>query len=70
METIIVKPKSELEAKEVLAVLEKMKVEVEVYHDRTKEEILASIEQGAKEAADYLAGKIKLRNIKDLLDEL
>jgi hypothetical protein len=70
METIIVKPKSEREAKEVMAVLEKMKIEAEVYHERTKEEILDSIERGAKEAADHLAGKKKMRNINDLLDEL
>jgi cell division protein FtsX len=70
METIIVKPKNADQAKEVLNVLKKMKVKAEVYQDRTKEEILDSIERGAKEAAEYLKGKRKLRNIQDLLNEL
>lgn len=70
METIIVKPKDEKEAKEVLSLLKKMKVKTEVYKERTKEEILDSIERGMKEVADYKAGKIKLRDIKSLLDEL
>lgn len=70
METIIVKPKDAQEAKEVLDFLKKKKIRKEIYKERTKEEILDSIERGAKQAADHLAGKVKLRNIKDLLDEL
>lgn len=70
METIIVKPKTQEESEQVLRVLEKMNVETEIYRDRTKEEILDSIERGAKEARDYLDGKIQLRNINDLLSEL
>lgn len=70
METIIVKPKNADQAKEVLNVLKKMKVKAEVYHDRTKEEILRGIEQGAKEVSEYLQGKRKLRSAKDFLDEL
>ena len=70
METIIIKPKSDEELKEVLAVLKKMNVKTEVYKERTKEEILDSIERGAKEAADYMEGKIELKDAKTLLDEL
>ena len=70
METIIVKPKDEKESKEILSLLRKMKVKAEVYKDRTKKEILDSIERGMQEVADYKAGKIKLRDVKSLLDEL
>jgi len=70
METIIVKPKNAEQAKEVLEVLKKLKVKTEVYRDRTKEEILNGIEQGAKEAAEYLQGKRKLRSAKEFLNEL
>jgi cell division protein FtsX len=70
METIIVKPKNAEQAKEVLEVLKKLKIKTEVYPDRTKEEILNGIEQGAKEAAEYLQGKRKLRSAKEFLNEL
>ena len=70
METIIVKPKDEKEAKEILSLLKKMKVKTEVYKERTKEEILDSIERGAKEVAEAIAGKRKLKDAKSLLDEL
>lgn len=78
MEKIIVRPKNAEEAKEVLALLQKMKIETEVYpvasneiaRDRTKEEILDSIERGMQEVEDYKAGKIKLKDAKSLLNEL
>ena len=70
METIIVKPRSSKEAKEILAVLKKMKVKTEVYEDRTKEEILDCLEKGFKEVAAYKQGKIQLKDAKSLLDEL
>ena len=70
METIIVKPKDEKEAKEILRLLKKMKVKTEVYKERTKKEILDGIEQGAKEAAEYIQGKRKLRSLKEFLNEL
>lgn len=59
-----------MESEQVLHVLEQMNVEVEIYRERTKEEILDSIERGANEVADHLAGKTKLRNFNDLLNEL
>lgn len=70
METIIVKPKNSEQFKEVLDFLKKKRVKNEVFKEPTKKEILNSIERGAKEAAEYLKGKRKLRNIQDLLDEL
>jgi cell division protein FtsX len=70
METIIVKPRNEEEAKEILSLLRKMKVKTEVYEERTKTEILNSIERGAEEVADAIAGKRKLKDAKSLLNEL
>lgn len=70
METIIIKPKSQLESKTILSLLRKMKVKTQVYKEPTKEEILSSLEKGAKAAAAHLKGKIKLRSAKDLLNEL
>ncbi len=70
METIIVKPKNAEEAKEVLSFLKQKKIKKEIYKERTKEEILGSIERGAKQAADFLKGKIKLRDAQQVLDEL
>lgn len=70
METIIVKPKSADEAKEVLSLLKRMKVKTEIYKNRTKEEILRSIEKGAKEVVAFRQGKLKLKDVKSLLDEL
>lgn len=70
METIIVKPKNSEQFKEVLDFLKKRKVKSEVYKEPAKKEILDSIGKGAKEAAEYLRGERKLRNIQDLLNEL
>lgn len=70
MDTIIVKPKNAEEAKEVLDFLKKKKIRREVYKERTKEEILDGIEQGAKEAAEHLQGKRQLRSLKEFLNEL
>ena len=70
MDTIIVKPRDNNEYKEVITLLRKLKVKTEVYKERSKNEILKSIEKGSKEAASYLQGKIKLQDAKDLLNEL
>lgn len=70
METIIVKPKNATQVKEILAFLKSLQVEAEVLAERTKEEILDGIEQGAKETAEFIQGKRKLRNAKDFLNEL
>lgn len=70
METIIAKPKNAQEARAILDFLTKMNVETEIQPVRTKEEILDGIEQGAKETAEYLQGKRKLRSVKDFLNEL
>lgn len=70
METIIVKSRSTLKTRLVLDFLKKEKMKAEVYKEPTKKEILDGIEAGAKEARQYLAGKIKLKDAKQLLDEL
>ena len=70
METIIVKPKNKEELNEVLSFLKKKKVKTELYKERTKKEILDSIERGAKEVADHIRGKKKLKYAKSLLNEL
>ncbi|GAA4747918.1 hypothetical protein [Flavisolibacter ginsenosidimutans] len=70
MDTIIVKPKNAEQAREVLQVLKQMKVKIEIYPDRTKDEILDSIQRGAKQAADFIKGKIQLRDAQEVLDEL
>lgn len=70
MDTIIVQPKSTSEYKAVLDVLKKMKVKTKVYKEPSKSEILKSVERGAKEVALHLKGKIKLRDAKELLNEL
>ncbi len=70
METIIVKPKNAEEAKEVLGILKKMKIKTEVYNESTKAEVLNAIEQGAKDVARHLKGEIKLKNARQLLNEL
>ena len=70
METIIVKPRSRLEYKTILSFLKKMKVRTQVYKEPTKEEILLSVEKGAKAVSAHIKGKIKLRSAKDLLNEL
>lgn len=70
MDTIIVKPRSNNEYREVMLLLKKLKVKTEIYKERTKGEILKSIETGAKEAALFLKGKIKLQDAKTLLSEL
>lgn len=64
------RPKSSSEFKAVITLLKKMKVKTEVYEEPSREEILKNIEKGAKSASRYLSGKIKLREAKDLLDEL
>ncbi|HZH95873.1 MAG TPA: hypothetical protein VEY06_08315 [Flavisolibacter sp.] len=70
METIIVKPKNSEETKKILDILKKMKVKTEVYKEQTKDEILDSIERGAKDVARHLKGEIKLKDARQLLNEL
>ena len=70
MNSIIACPKTEAETKAVLDFLNLMKIDVEVYEKPSKEEVLKSIEQGAKEVKLYLDGKIKLQNAYELYNEL
>lgn len=64
MDTIIVKPRSSDEYKEVITLLRKLKVKTEIYKSRSKNEILKSIEKGAKEVSLFLKEKIQLQDAK------
>ena len=70
MNSIIASPKTEAETKAVLDFLNSMNIDVEVYEKPSKEEVLKSIEEGAKEVKLYLEGKIKLQNAFELYNEL
>lgn len=70
METIIIKPKNEAEAKEVFDFLKKLNVEAEVYPVPTKEEFLDSLERGATDVARHIRGEIELKDARQLLYEL
>ncbi len=70
MNRIIVKPKTSNQYKEVITLLRKMKIKTEIYKDPSKEEILKSIEKGAKAASLFLKGKVELQDTKALLNEL
>jgi hypothetical protein len=70
MDTIIANPKTKEEAKAILDFLKSRKIKVQVYKNPTKEYVLNSLEQGAREVKLYLEGKIKLQNAFDLYNEL
>ncbi len=70
MDTIIVKPRSNNEYKEVISFLRKRRIKKQIYKVRLKEEILKSIEKGARSTALFLKGKKELQDAKDLLSEL
>jgi len=70
METIIVKPGNSRQYKEVVDFLRKMKVKTEIYKEPSKQQVLKSIERGAKEAAAFIKGKKKLKEAKELFSEL
>jgi hypothetical protein len=70
METIVIKSKDARKTKALLDFLKKNRMKVEVYPEPAKEDILDSIERGAKEAAAFIKGKKKLREAKELLNEL
>ncbi len=70
METIIVKSKDSKKTKALLDFLKKNRIKAEVYPEPTKEEILKGIERGAKDAAAFIKGKKKLKDVKELLREL
>ena len=70
METIIIRPHNSTKSKIVLNFLKKEKIKAEVYKEPTKAQVLKSIETGAKQAAHFMKGKIKLKDAKSLLSEL
>ena len=77
METIIIQTKNEKEFAFVSEFLERTKIKATVKKDKaikpgekSKEAILDSIEKGYREAQLHAAGKIKLKTLKEFLDEL
>ena len=70
MDTIILKPKNNSEYKEIITLLRKLKIKTEIYKEPTKEELLETIEKGAKSAASFLKGRKRLQDAKSLLSEL
>jgi ADP-heptose:LPS heptosyltransferase len=70
METIIVKPSSSRQYREVVDFLKKKKVKTEIYKEPSKAQVLKSIEKGAKETAAFIKGKKELKEAKELLSEL
>jgi hypothetical protein len=78
METIIIQPKNKKELAFVSEFLERTNIKGTVKRVRkkntvsqkSKKEILDSIEKGYREAQLHAAGKIKMKTAKELLDEL
>ena len=67
METIIVKPGNSRQYREIVDFLKKMKVKTEIYKEPSKEQVLKSVEKGAKDTAAFIRGKKKLKEAKELL---
>jgi hypothetical protein len=70
MDMIISNPKIKEGSKAILEFLKSHKIKVQVYKKTTKEYVLNSLEQGAREVKLYMEGKIKLQNAFDLYNEL
>lgn len=77
METIIIQPKNKKELAFVSEFLERTNIKATIKKGRsktpvqkTKREILDSIERGYKEAQLHAEGKLKLKTLKEFLDEL
>lgn len=70
METIIIKPDNSRQYREVVDFLKKMKVKSQIYKEPSKQQVLGSIEKGAKEASAFIKGRKKLKEAKNLLSEL
>ena len=77
METIIIQTKNEKEFAFVSEFLKRTKIKATVKKDKvlkpkekSKADILDSIEKGYREAQLHAAGKIKLKTAQELYDEL
>jgi hypothetical protein len=70
MDTLVIKPHDDQELNLLMQLLRKMKVRVEVFKEPSSEDILKSIEGGAKETSAFLKGKTKLKDANNLLNEL
>ncbi|OOG68596.1 hypothetical protein B0E43_22120 [Algoriphagus sp. A40] len=71
METILIETKDKEESKTIKAILQALKVKFTTSEaDEESIRIAKSVAQGYKEMLDAKAGKIKARDIKNLLSEL
>jgi len=70
METIIVKPKKCGRGKRGTFFFKTKKDKERNLYGTNQRRDLDSIERGARQAADFLKGKIKLRDAQQVLDEL
>ncbi len=70
MDTIIANPTTKAESKAILDFLKSKKIKAQIFENPTKEYVLNSLEQGARELKLYMDGKIKLQNAFDLYNEL
>jgi hypothetical protein len=76
METLTVKPRSKKELEQVTAYLKRYNIPVSVKDRKTaakkkaKEKFLNSLEGRLNEVKQHMEGKIKLKDARDLLNEL
>ena len=76
METITVKPRNKKEFELVSTLMQRMNIPVAMHEKKIlakkkrKEEFLNSLEGRLNEVKLHMEGKIKLRNARDLLNEL
>jgi hypothetical protein len=75
MQQVIVKPRNTEELQLVTQLMKRMKIKADVIEptlSRTerKQQILDSIERGAREVSAALRGEVKLKSARELLNEL
>ncbi|AQG81227.1 hypothetical protein [Spirosoma montaniterrae] len=75
MQNILIQPRNQEELQLVTQLMKRMKIKAEVVEPKMakvkrKEEILDSIERGAREVAAALRGEVQLKSARQLLDEL
>ena len=77
MQNIVVHPRNQEEFQLVTQLMKRMKIKADVIEEpqktpkaSRKQEILDSIERGAREVSAALRGEIKLKSAREVLDEL
>ena len=76
METITIKPRNKKEFELVSTLMQRMNIPVAMHEKKipakkkAKEEFLNSLESRLNEVKLHMEGKIKLKNARDLLNEL